>query len=150
MNNFTLSFELISFLKWLLENKQDTLAQLVDDAIKSGSLKIETESQVDPNAAHKIIHEFVEFFEKKLKASIKANDVLENELREQLSELADSFDLSLFDDVAIMQGFKQAKTQIASIAMPENDYVNNHAMFKTLLISKILENWQPSKSAAEG
>lgn len=150
MKNFTLSFELISFLKWILENKQNTLVQLVDDAIKSNCLKMETESQVNPNAAHKIIHEFVNFFEKKLKDSIETNDLLENELREQLSELADSIDLSSFDDVAIMQGFKQAKTQIATIAMPEKDYALNHTMFKTLLISKILENWQPSKSAAEG
>jgi hypothetical protein len=150
MNNLTLSFELISFLKWLLENKKGDLEQLVRQSVRNGYLKFEFQSQANGSDAHEVIKAFVTFCEKTLKDAIADSDFLEAKLKEQLSELADSFDLLLFDDLAILQGFKQAKSQIAKSEIAEKDYDLNNSFFKTVLITKILENWQPTNTAAEG
>lgn len=151
MSNLTLSFELISLINWLMENKKEEVTQLIDHAVKNGCIKLDQQGERSGNNlwAHQTIQDFVDFLEKTLKDTIERTDLLEAELREQLSELANNVDLSSFDDVAILRGFKQAKSQISKINIPESSYQPHKTFFKEVLMQRILENWQPNSAAAE-
>jgi hypothetical protein len=149
MNNLTLSFELVTFLKWLLDNRKDALADLVLQAVKGGYLHYDFQGQMSNVGAHAVIKEFVDYLELSLKDALFENDSLETNLREQLTELANNIDLSSFDDTTILNGFKQAKKQIARISIPTDEYGLNKYLFKTMLIQTILDNWQPNKTAAQ-
>lgn len=151
MNNLTLSFELISLINWLLENKKPEVIQLINHAVKNGCIKLDHQGERSGNNlwAHKIIQTFVDFLEKTLKDTIEETDLLEAELRERLSELADNVDLSSFDDVSILKGFKQAKSRISKINIPETAYRPHQQFFKQVLMQHILENWQPGSTAAQ-
>ena len=149
MNNLTLSFELVSLLKWFLEHKKHAFNELVTQAVKSGYLCDDLHGQINNVGAHTIIKEFVEYLEHLLKEAMQENDSLESNLREQLTELASDIDLSSFDEDTILNGFKQAKKQIARIAIPSDQYGLNKFLFRTVLIQTILDNWQPTNAAAQ-
>lgn len=136
----------------MLKNKKDEIAQIINEAIKNGSIKIDEGSDLDKMDglwAHEIIQNFIQFLEKVIKTSIEKADALEAQLREQLSELAINVDLSAFDDVAILQGFKQAKSQISTFQITDLGFISNKKLLKQILMQRILDNWHPSSNAAQ-
>lgn len=151
MKNLILSFELISLLDWMLKNKKSEIDQLINEAVKNGTIKVDEQSdyKADSLWAHEIIQSLINFLEKTIKNSIEKVDILEAQLREQLTELADNVDLSAFDDVAILQGFKQAKNQIAKNEKTQSDFVFSKKLLKQILMQRILENWHPTSTAAQ-
>ncbi len=151
MKNLILSFELISLLDWMLKNKKFEIDQIITQAIKNGQIKVDEQSdyKADSLWAHEIIQSFINFMEKTIKSAIEKVDILEAQLREQLTELADNVDLSAFDDVAILQGFKQAKNQISKNETTQKNFVFSKKLLKQILMQRILENWQPTSAAAQ-
>lgn len=151
MKNLILSFELISLLDWMLKNKKFEIDQIITQAIKNGHIKVDEQSDYKAGSlwAHEIIQSFINFMEKTIKSAIEKVDILEAQLREQLTELADNVDLSAFDDVAILQGFKQAKNQISKNETTQKNFVFSKKLLKQILMQRILENWQPTSAAAQ-
>jgi hypothetical protein len=135
---FTMSHELIAFLRWLTENHPQELQELAKKALNSGEIGhmqagIET---MDDEETHATIIDFFTTLE------ISLHDASEEQahLRKhepQLQQTIDQIDGSLCDT-----GTVQASLQVAT----NSSALNPEKSARELLFSELLKQWHPNNS----
>jgi NurA-like 5'-3' nuclease len=138
-NQFVVSYELLSLLKWLVEHDAHKLKKIISKALTSGLKKeirtMDKLSKEDTEDIHHSIVEFLGLLEVLLHECI-TEDLAKQAVEKQLIPAIDHIDSTLCDDATV-----QSSVQKATVKSENNPELNP----KELLFEELLKQWKPAK-----
>lgn len=148
---FTVSYEAIAFMKWLLTNKKSLLDNLVEQALadnlRQDILDFESKpSEFSNKQLYKIVTEFLHHLEDKIQVRLDQKEA--HQWTEQIkTKHLPNFNflgLESFDDDSVMLSALQAENEINSGENKKRGLTK-----KELLAEALLDNWYPDTDPEE-
>ena len=135
---FTISHEVITFLRWLTENHPEALKELSKRAIHDGLLnQLHNEkSNIEEDETHASILDFFGVIELVMQESVEEYAVNQAQ-KIQLQNTIDHIDGTFCDNTTVKTSIEQVTTTHAS---------NSEKSAKELLFKEILKQWRPHNS----
>lgn len=136
---FTISHEVIAFLRWLVENHPNKLKDLTKKALSDGLLKqsyIDQTMSLEDDATHATILDFFGTLELIMHEALEEY-ATSTAQQNRLQDTIDQIDGSLCDTGTVKTSLEIATTSLA--LDPEKSP-------KELLFKEILKQWRPSNS----
>lgn len=141
-NQFVVSYELLSLLKWLVEHDANKLKKIIGKALETG-LKhelraIDITSKENSEEIHHSIVEFLGLLEVLLYECL-SDDLVKQAIEKKLMPAIDHIDSTICDDATLQSSIQTATAK--SEHHPERNP-------KELLFEELLKHWKPAKKSA--
>jgi len=142
-NQFTISYELLTLLRWLVEHDTGKLKKIIAKALRSG-LKNEikkTRSSNQLRSINDMQYNILEFFSLLESLLLElANEQVEQQAREKnLMPTLDQIDSNFYDDETVQCSLEKVTSTIED---------NPHENPEELLFKELLKRWKPLKKNA--
>lgn len=141
-NQFVVSYELLSLLKWLVEHDASRLKKVISKALEGGLKKelhtAEHWAKGDTEGIHHSIVEFLGLLEMLLHECME-DQLAQQAIEKKLMPAIDHIDMTMCDDATI-----QSSVQKATVKSENNPELNP----KELLFEELLKHWKPAKKSA--
>jgi hypothetical protein len=150
--SLSLSFELVSLMKWLMKHKKHELAAMVNQAVESGFLELGGLAE-DPEYSnvdeyvHNAVAGFMEALESALLDGMEHNLDSKQGLNALLANSIGSFDKTDIDQKTLWTSLQQAKSLFVKT---KKDSKNDDGDLKDALFKSVLENWSPADEEVVG
>lgn len=141
-NQFVVSYELLSLLKWLVEHDANKLKKVIGKALETGLKKelraTENWAKGDSEGIHHSIVEFLGLLEMLLHECLDEN-LAQQAIEKKLMPAIDHIDMTICDDAMVQSSVQKAT--VKSEHHPERNP-------KELLFEELLKHWKPAKKSA--
>lgn len=138
-DQFVVSYELLSLLKWLVEHDTHKLKKIISRSLDMGLRKemstMDRLSKEDTDTIHHSIVEFLGLLEILLHECMTEN-LAKQAVEKQLLPALDQIDATFYDDATV-----QSSVQKATVKSENNPERNP----KELLFEELLRQWKPAK-----
>jgi hypothetical protein len=141
-NQFTISYELLSLLRWLIEHDADKLKKIVQKAVASGLKKdikrLEGGDAAQAELIEEVQHSIIEFFSlmESLLLIVLSEDATQKASEQKLIPALDHIDTTTYDTATLRSSVAQATHVV------ENNPKENA---QDILFKEMIKRWKPNK-----
>ena len=142
INQFTLSYELLFLMEWLLEHEQETLKIFMQQCFKNGlkehlkNMNADSQQRTAEMMHYNII-DFLGLIET-IMYEVQYEETLKHKIQKKLMPALDHIDVQECDSQTVMQSLEQTSSQLEY-----NPKINP----EQLLFKELLRCWKPTKKA---